>query len=291
MDGILFLGHRNSFGRPMPERSSGSTPAGRRDGNRANLRQSGTLRARRGSNAALQLLPLPPLDVSPELAPCPRSAVRVVGVKLPVGNRPNSAVQAIGSRSRKLPIAERDQSRFLMPEALFRERAIGKAGALPILPALRHSLRMSEMIRLATIDDAAAVTALTRSAYSKWVSVIGREPLPMRVDHAAHIRDHRADLLFVGEELAALVETIERDDDVLIENVAVDPSFQKRGYGRRMVAYAEQLARDAGLTTVRLYTNQMFQENLRLYASLGYEVEREEALNGGVAIHMVKVVV
>lgn len=150
---------------------------------------------------------------------------------------------------------------------------------------------MSEMIRLAAIDDAAAVTALTRSAYSKWVSVIGREPLPMRADHAAHIRDHRADLLFVGEELAALVETIERDDDVLIENVAVDPRFQKRGYGRSMVAYAEQLARDAGLTTVRLYTNQMFQENLRLYASLGYEVEREEALNGGVAIHMVKVVV
>lgn len=112
----------------------------------------------------------------------------------------------------------------------------------------------------------------------------------MRADHAAHIRDHRADLLFVGEDLAALVETIERDDDVLIENVAVDPSFQKRGYGRKMVAYAEQLARAAGLTTVRLYTNEKFEENLGLYASLGYEVEREEALNGGVAIHLVKLV-
>ncbi|WP_157218709.1 GNAT family N-acetyltransferase [Flavisphingomonas formosensis] len=150
---------------------------------------------------------------------------------------------------------------------------------------------MSEIIRLATLDDAAAVTALTRLAYSKWIPLIGREPLPMRADHAAHIRDHRADLLFVGEELAALVETIERDDDVLIENVAVDPSFQKRGYGRKMVTYAEQLARAAGLTTVRLYTNQRFEENLHLYASLGYEIEREEALNGGVLIHMVKAVV
>ena len=58
--------------------------------------------------------------------------------------------------------------------------------------------------------------------------------------------------LVVGENLAALVETIERDHDMMIENVAVDPSFQKRGYGRKMVAYAEQLARGAGLTTVRL---------------------------------------
>ncbi|MBB4087838.1 GNAT family N-acetyltransferase [Sphingomonas carotinifaciens] len=149
---------------------------------------------------------------------------------------------------------------------------------------------MNEMIRLATIDDAAAVTILTWTAYSKWIPLIGREPLPMKADHAAHIRDHRADLLFVGEDLAALVETIERGDDVSIENVAVDPSFQKRGYGRKMVAHAEQLAREAGLIKVRLYTNQRFEENLRLYASLGYEIEREEALNGGVAIHMVKVV-
>lgn len=112
----------------------------------------------------------------------------------------------------------------------------------------------------------------------------------MRADHAAHIRDHRADLLFVGQDLAGLVETVERDDAVLIENLAVDPRFQKRGYGRKMVAYAEQLAREARLTTVRLYTNQRFEENLRLYASLGYEVEREEALNGGIAVHMVKAV-
>ncbi|MET1756113.1 GNAT family N-acetyltransferase [Novosphingobium sp. RD2P27] len=111
---------------------------------------------------------------------------------------------------------------------------------------------MSETIRLATPDDAATVTALTRSAYSKLIPLIGREPLPMRADHAAHIRDHRADLLFVGKDLAALVETTERDEDVLIENVAVGPNFQKRGYGRKMVAYAEQLAREAGLTTVRL---------------------------------------
>lgn len=94
--------------------------------------------------------------------------------------------------------------------------------------------------------------------------------------------------MFVGENLAALVETIQRDEDVLIENVAVDPRFQKRGYGRRMVAHAEQLAAAAGLGIVRLYTNAKFEENLRLYASLGYEIEREEALNGGVAIHMLK---
>lgn len=147
---------------------------------------------------------------------------------------------------------------------------------------------MTETIRTATIADAEAVTALTRSAYAEWVPLIDREPWPMRADHAAHIRDHRADLLFVGPTLAAVIETIQRDEDILIENVAVDPFFQKRGYGRRMMAHAEQLAVEAGRDVVRLYTNARFEKNIRLYAALGYEVEREEPVESGVLVHMAK---
>ena len=144
-----------------------------------------------------------------------------------------------------------------------------------------HTRGMTETFRVATNSDAEAVTTLTRSAYAKWVPVIGREPLPMRADHFAAICEHRVDLLW-------LIETIQRDDDLLIENVAVAPLFQRRGHGRRLVEHAEQLAVQAGMALVRLYTNARFEENLRFYSSLGYEVEREEALNGGVAIHMLK---
>jgi len=68
----------------------------------------------------------------------------------------------------------------------------------------------------------------------------------------------------------------------------VAPAFQKRGFGRKLIAHAEQVAVQAGRVYVRLYTNARFEENLRLYASLGYAVEHEEPLNGGVAIHMIK---
>lgn len=144
------------------------------------------------------------------------------------------------------------------------------------------------MIRIATTADVDIVTTITRLAYSKWVPIIGREPLPMKADHAAHIRDHRVDLLVVGDDIAALIETIQHPDYLLIENVAVAPTFQKRGYGRRMVAHAEQMAEAAGLRMVRLYTNAKFEENVRLYVSLGYTIEREEAISGGTLIHMAK---
>lgn len=147
---------------------------------------------------------------------------------------------------------------------------------------------MTETIRLATPDDVEIVTSLTRAAYAKWVPVIGREPLPMKADYAVAIRDHRIDLLCNGADVAALIETILRPEDLLIENVAVAPRFQKRGYGRRLLAHAEQLARQGGLSDIRLYTNAKFEANLSLYESLGYEVEREEPFLGGTTVYMLK---
>jgi ribosomal protein S18 acetylase RimI-like enzyme len=149
---------------------------------------------------------------------------------------------------------------------------------------------MSETVSLRRgIDsDADAITALTREAYAKWVALIGREPLPMTVDYAEAVKSHRFDLLFAGDDLAALIETVPQDDWLLIENVAVRPAFQRRGYGVKLLNLAESMAVQAGLRGTRLYTNQRFAANLALYASLGYRVEREEALNGGVAVHMAK---
>ena len=143
-------------------------------------------------------------------------------------------------------------------------------------------------LRIGGPGDAEAIGALTRQAYAKWVAVIGREPLPMTIDYAQAMERHRFDLLSADGELAALIETAVEADVLLIVNVAVRPDFQGRGYGVRLLKLAEDLAHDAGLSRTRLYTNQRFEENLRLYASLGYRVDREEALNGGVAVHMSK---
>ena len=143
-------------------------------------------------------------------------------------------------------------------------------------------------LRLAREGDAEAIRALTREAYAKWVPLTGREPLPMRIDYAQAVRTHRFDLLYVGDRLAALIETVPTGDYLLIENVAVHPAFQRRGFGKRLLRLAEETAAAANLAGVRLYTNKLFQENIRLYQALGYRVEREEPLNGGIAVHMRK---
>jgi GNAT superfamily N-acetyltransferase len=143
-------------------------------------------------------------------------------------------------------------------------------------------------IRRAGQADAAAIRELTRSAYAKWVPLIGREPLPMAADYGRAVREHMIDLLFVGAGLLALIETVNKADHLLIENVAVAPSFQGRGYGKLLLDHAERLATSLGLPELRLYTNQRFVTNIEFYGRLGYAIDREEPFMGGFRVHMSK---
>jgi len=155
--------------------------------------------------------------------------------------------------------------------------------------ASRSLSESNSELRRAVASDAAAIRELTRAAYAKWVPRIGREPLPMRADYDIAVRDHIIDLLYAGDRLAALIEAIPAADHLLVENVAVDPAFQGRGYGRHLMAHAETLAKSLGVTELRLYTNKAFATNVQLYLSLGYRIDREEAfVGGGVIVHMSK---
>ena len=132
------------------------------------------------------------------------------------------------------------------------------------------------MIALGVPTDALAIRELTRAAYAKWVPIIGREPKPMTADYVQAVPKHRFDLLYLEGKLAALIETIPEADHLLIENVALSPAFQGRGFGRKLMAHAEQVAASLGFNETRLYTNKLFTENIQLYSKSGYRVDRED---------------
>ncbi len=154
----------------------------------------------------------------------------------------------------------------------------------PLTDAIRAALRH------ATPPDAAAVRDLTRAAYAKWVPVLGREPLPMTADYDAALRDHRVDMLHLDGKLAALIEMRAEADHLLVVNVAVSPAFQGQGYGRALLAHAEELALSLGLSELRLYTSVHLSENVKLYERVGYTIDREEVASPelGVFVYMSK---
>jgi N-acetylglutamate synthase-like GNAT family acetyltransferase len=126
----------------------------------------------------------------------------------------------------------------------------------PLTDAIRTALRR------ATPADAPAVRDLTRTAYAKWVPVLGREPLPMTADYNAAVRDYIVDMLHLDGKLAALIEMCPEADHLLVVNVAVSPAYQGRGYGRALLVHAEELAVSLGLGELRLYTSVHLTENV-----------------------------
>jgi ribosomal protein S18 acetylase RimI-like enzyme len=147
---------------------------------------------------------------------------------------------------------------------------------------------LAEEIRRAGPADAGAVAALTCAAYEKWIPVIGRAPKPMTADYDRAVREHLIDLLFAEGSLVALVESIREPDHLLIENLAVAPEHQRRGYGLRMLRHAESLARELGFAELRLYTNKLFVENVAFYRKHGYRFDGETAFKGGFIVHMTR---
>jgi len=56
----------------------------------------------------------------------------------------------------------------------------------------------------------------------------------------------------------------------IVENVVVDESCRSKGYGERLMAEAERLAREAGAYRLSLMSNMLRSDAHRFYARIGY---------------------
>ena len=155
--------------------------------------------------------------------------------------------------------------------------------------ALLDDLRPMTEIRLAKPDERAAVAEIVDAAYSKWIPVIGRKPAPMLADYDKLIAEGVVYVIAPEDTIIGVLVIWPVDDALLIENICVHPDQQRAGIGHKLIDFAEQKARAAGLKLMRLYTNQKFEVNQAYYRKLGYiETRRETTADGRHVVRMHK---
>lgn len=133
------------------------------------------------------------------------------------------------------------------------------------------------VIEKAAPEDRAAVEAIVNAAYSHYIDRNGLVPGPMKDDYAGLIAAGRVSVLRDETGVAGLLVLIPEEDCLLLDNVAVSPTAQGKGYGRLLLDHAEAVARDLGLAGIRLYTQEVMTENQVIYARRGYvETHRAE---------------
>jgi GNAT superfamily N-acetyltransferase len=147
-------------------------------------------------------------------------------------------------------------------------------------------------VRPARPDEAEAVGALVEAAFSRHIAAVGQRPAPMDDDHAARIA-RGEQYVIDGDEpgtLAASIVLVDENDHLLVNNVAVAPDRQRQGYGRALLAFAEDEARRRGLPEIRLHTHARMADNLIMYPRLGYVEAGREARGGFDRVLFVKAV-
>jgi ribosomal protein S18 acetylase RimI-like enzyme len=128
-----------------------------------------------------------------------------------------------------------------------------------------------DRIRVATAADVPAIAEIVDQAYRHYIARIGKPPGPMLDDYAARVSEGVVWVLDEGDVIGGIIVLLPEPNYLLLDNIAVSPTRQGLGLGRRLLAFAEAEALRRGYREIRLYTHQTMVENQRLYTSIGYE--------------------
>jgi ribosomal protein S18 acetylase RimI-like enzyme len=150
-------------------------------------------------------------------------------------------------------------------------------------------LQTDNAIRRARQDDVPSIAALVHDAYAPYIPRIGREPAPMLDDYRQVVAQSETFVLTdAGQVVGVLVMSVE-GSDLLLENIAVAPSFKGKGGGKRLLAFCEEFAAAQGCEAVRLYTHERMVENIEIYTKRGYRETHRATENGFARVFMRKV--
>lgn len=100
-------------------------------------------------------------------------------------------------------------------------------------------------------------------------------------------------MLEADDSPAGVLALEPKADHLMVYSIAVRPRYQGRGYGKLLLAFAEQRAAAEGLAELRLYTNSRMGRNLAFYRGCGFSetgLRPHPIRLGEVVVDMVKVV-
>lgn len=155
-------------------------------------------------------------------------------------------------------------------------------------PGIEGKIEM-EPARRARARDIAGIRAMVRHAYGHYESRLGLRPAPMDDDYARRVSEDEAWVMATETgRVAGLLVLVARTDHLLLDNIAVDPEYQGQGIGRALLDLAERRAREQGMESIRLYTNELMVENQRLYERVGYVETHRREEHGFSRVHYMK---
>jgi putative acetyltransferase len=140
--------------------------------------------------------------------------------------------------------------------------------------ANKQSSAVAEIgIRQFQLGDAAAFQRLNEEWITRFFRIEPKEA-PILADPQATILDQGGRIFFAtaGERCVGCCALIRlKDKEFEVAKMAVEPSYQGAGIGRRLLQAAIEEGRNAGAQRLYLETNHVLTPAIRLYESVGFK--------------------
>lgn len=143
-------------------------------------------------------------------------------------------------------------------------------------------------MRRASAGDREPGLAIQRAAFGRNIAIMGVEPLPLRADYDKVFATHEVWVMERDGALEGMLILQPREDDLYIWSIATSPALQGTGVGNRMLAAAEQRARQLPRARMRLNTGEKLTKNVAWYQRHGFAIENIEQLEDRRVVNMVK---
>lgn len=143
-------------------------------------------------------------------------------------------------------------------------------------------------IRRAAAADAEGIANCVKAAYEHYIPRMGKPPGPMLDDYDEVVKTHHVTVAEHDGEIVGAIVLISLQDGILLDNVAVLPTFQGQGLGKRLMQLAEDEARNRGYSEIQLYTHEKMTENIAMYTNMGYVEVSRRVVNGYDRVYMNK---
>lgn len=125
-------------------------------------------------------------------------------------------------------------------------------------------------LTVATVDDAALLEDLIKSAFAEYRPHFTKLPEPLILDYTLLAADGQTYLVWNHDDVVGCVTHVQDGDRSILRNLSVAPEFRGQGLGKSIVKTVEQLALNAGSRTLVLWTRAEMTDNHRFYLGLGY---------------------
>lgn len=139
---------------------------------------------------------------------------------------------------------------------------------------------MNFIIRQAIDEDVGHVTLCVCQAFMHYILLIGKQPQPMLDNYKALIDTQKVVVATLEEKIAGVLVLDINEEGFCIETLAVYPVAQGAGIGRKLINFAENVAKNSGFKSIYLSTNRLMTKSQQIYSHLGYEVYDERVING-----------